>query len=209
MPQVKTEKINLAGLGTGLQGNFIIKYRFNPNENYRSRVQFEADYPSEVAAALGEQFATGQTFDEVRKAFYAGIEKFKAFETTKRRVILYSFDTGKDYHSDSLRLSLSAGVFDEQETKSPAGAKHYDYIKVEGAFNFGGESAGGRWRDARRDHQLPYTERNEKFFVYIKENMENLIEMLESIKEPAKLSEFIDAGRLLPVGKTDQERRTT
>ncbi|MDD4874433.1 MAG: hypothetical protein PHE15_05630 [Dehalococcoidales bacterium] len=204
MPQVKTEKINLRQLETGLHGEFIIKYRFNPKNDYHhSKPQFEADWPPEIAAALNETFARGDTFDEVRKNFFAGIEKFKTFETTKTRVILYHFGTSTPHNSSQIYLSVSAGVFDEQMTKSAAGATHYDYIKVEGGFNFGDQSGGGKWGGSRIEQFLPYNERNEKFFLYIKENMENLIAMMESIRYPEKLGEFIDAGRFLPVGKTE------
>ena len=98
MPQVKTEKISLHGLGTGLRGEFIIKYRFNPKSNYHSNPQFEADWPPEIAAALKESYARGDTFDEVRRNFFAGIEKYKTFETSKTRVILYSISTSNQYN---------------------------------------------------------------------------------------------------------------
>ncbi|MDD5702111.1 MAG: hypothetical protein PHU23_08695 [Dehalococcoidales bacterium] len=207
MPIVKTEKINLNAYGLNkprYQADFVIKYLFEPR-----RAVFQAKYPPEVAAALQKEFAEAKTFGEVREKYIKGLEQFKNFNITTKKVILYhisvgSYDSGYAHRDepDRLHIDIEAGVFEEQETTSAAGDKHYDYIKVEGAFNF--NMGYPTWsRSHRHSSQLPYTEENEKFFLYIAEHMRILIAQLHEIDDPAKLEGFINAGRLLPIGKAD------
>lgn len=181
-------------------------------ETYRRSVPTERFYinlPKVVADALGYDKVRAKDQDEVMTRFREALEHFKRLKTEVNRVIVYSFDVepkpdGKvSLWDHGYRVSISAGTFEETVMTAGDGAKRYSYEWIESEANTG-ERYGSRVgnRDGQReDRQVPWTEKNEAFFVWIKKSMKELIERLYELEQPDKLIETIYSGRLLPLGK--------
>ena len=87
------------------------------------------------------------------------------------------------------------------------GAERYSYERIESEVNYDPDPVGKWYRGyhsrtdgERKKHQVPWSDHNAAFFLWIKENMKLLIERLARLDEPANLIETVNAGRLLPFG---------
>lgn len=192
--------------------------RHKPAEDQR----FYMKLPKIVADALGicEVRAADQykVFDE----FIVMIEKFKALKTETHKIIAYHIDVdpkpgkSRDKYGSSRRdIQVWAGVYIETVATAGDGVERCSYEAEESPANFDSveQMAGrsiafympSRGRDGNRhEDQIPWTKRNEDFFVWIRENMDLLITKLHEIEQPDKILEIIEAGSLLPLGNKQE-----
>ena len=184
-------------------------------ETYRRPVPTERFYinlPKLVADALGFDKVRAEDQVEVMKRFKEALEKFKALQTEVNRVILYEFSvepkpTGdkSHYFTGHYRVQIWAGTYEETVAIAGDGARRYSYENIESEINFHTPETHNfvdpsRRNANRHDSQVPWTEQNEAFFLWIKKRMKELIERLYELEKPDKLIEMITAGRLLPLG---------
>ncbi len=165
--------------------------------------------PKVVTDALGEDRVRDKDQVEVFKRFEEALEQFKKMETEVNRVIVYKFDIepkpdGKtSLWGYGLKVIISAGTFEETVMTAGDGVKRYSYEWMESEVNTGeryGSRVGNR-DGLRENRQVPWTEKNEAFFVWVKRGMKDLMEKLYELEQPEKLIETVHAGRLLPLGQ--------
>lgn len=175
-----------------------------PSENERFYIML----PKVVADALGGDRVKDKDQKEVMERFKEALEKFKNMKTEVNRVIVYEFEVAPNPDAKmsswdyGLKVLIKAGTFEETVMIAGDGVKRYSYESIESEVNMGGQfgyRVGSR--DSRMEKkQVPWTERNEAFFVWIKVNMLELINRLHELETPESLIETIVAGRLLPLG---------
>ncbi len=181
-----------------------------PSESQR----FYINLPKVVADALGENRVRDKDQVEVFKRFEEALERFKHMESEVNRVIIYEFDIEPKpdakygLYAYGLRVAISAGTFEETVMTAGDGVKRYSYEWIESEVNTG-ERYGSRVgnRDGQRENrQVPWTKKNEAFFVWIKRGMKELMEKLYELEQPEKLIEMVHAGRLLPLGNPESSK---
>lgn len=185
-------------------------------ETYRRRVpdvdkRFYIKLPAIMAGPLGitEVYAGDQS--TVMVAFEKALEDFKKLNTEVHRVILYSFDLDPDprYNykmesPDRYLVGYWAGTYEETVCTSGSGMKRYSYIRIDSEVNLAKECHNPNRGDGKRyESQVPWNEANEKFFIWLKINMAELIRRITDIQKPAALIETINSGRLLPIGNSN------
>ncbi len=180
-----------------------------PSDNER----FFIKLPKVVADALGVDQAKASDQDAVVVKFKELIEQYKYLDTEVNKVILYTIDVDPKpgdkksaFSPGHLKVVVWAGTYEETVATAGDGGKRYSYARVESPVNFAELDEFDRYNPARRhanrfDGQVPWTEQNAAFFVWIKDNMTLLIERLHDLKQPDNLVEAIQAGRLLPLGE--------
>jgi len=192
-------------------------------ESYRRPIpskRFYIKLPQVVADALDETDVRGNDQEDVVKLFEDAIERFKSLKKEVNWVILYDIKVGphpneekkKDYwySRSGIEIRVWAGTYQETVAIAGDGVRRFSYEYIESLVNFPGTgkdgSKGPTDRDGLRyDRQVPWTEQNEAFFVWIKERMTDLVAHLAALQEPDTLIESISAGRLLPFGGSSQE----
>lgn len=182
-------------------------------ENYHRPIpehRFYIKLPQVVADALGTADVRGDNQVDVMEKFNIAIEQFKKLDTEVNQVILYSFivdpspgDQSK--YRSAYRVVVWAGTFEETVAISGDGQRRYSYEAVEDdPLDFPGAeyySPSRSRQDGRRyDCQVPRTERNEQFFIWVGDRMGDLVTALTSLKDHDKLIDAINSGRLLPLG---------
>ncbi len=188
-------------------------------ETYRRPVpstdeRFFINLPKTVADALGVDKAKASDQKEVVVKFLELIEQYKNINTEVNRVILYKINVSPEprekesaFDAGFRKVSVWAGTYEETVATAGDGGKRYSYTRIESPVNFA-ELDEKDWhnhtgRNADRfDKQVPWTEQNAVFFIWIKENMTLLIERLHELEQPDLLIETINAGRLLPLGES-------
>lgn len=182
-------------------------------ENYHRPIpkqRFYIKLPQVVADALGTADVRGDNQVDVMENFNEAIDRFKKLDTEVNEVILYSFDVepkpgDQSKYRSAYRTMVWAGAFKETVAVAGDGHRRYSYEAAEDdPLDFpGGEyhSPSRSRQDGRRyDCQVPRTERNEQFFIWVRDRMDDLVLALASLKKPDKLIDTISAGRLLPLG---------
>lgn len=182
-------------------------YRTAPKE------RFYVNLPQIVADALSIKEVRGADQEAAMEAFKEAIKQFKNLKMERTKVILYRFGAGplpKDhpkyekykYTSHNYKAEVWAGTYEEVVAIAGDGARRYSYEHIESDIYFPGtEYASVTDRNGSRfDCQVPWTEQNERFFLWIQEQMEKLVLALVGIGEPEQLVDAINAGRLLPLG---------
>ncbi len=176
--------------------------------------RFYVKLPKGVADALGEVDARGKDQAEAMVRFEEAIARFKKMKTEVNQVILYKFNVEpkpkgdeSGYFQGNYEVKVWAGVYEETVAIAGDGNKRYSYLAVASEVNFAGKETWGYCgprsdRGARWDCQVPYTEQNKVFFLWIKTRMKELIDRLYELQTPDILIETISAGRLFPVGIT-------
>jgi len=182
------------------------------SETYRRPIpekRFYVNLPPSVADVLGYTTSRGNTQDEALATFKADLEKFKNLETEHNRVIIYRISvtpdpTSKYSPGTGYGVNVVAHCFEETVAIDGAGARRYSYEKAESSLDFPGSQyiqanhTGGE----REDKQVPWTEQNEAFFLWVGDRLAELVDRLRDIQAPDKLIEQINEGRLLPLGQT-------
>ena len=108
-------------------------------------------------------------------------------------------------YRSAYRTMVWAGAFTETVAVAGDGQRRYSYEAAEDdPLDFpGGEyhsPSRGRQDGSRHECQVPRTERNEQFFIWVRDRMGDLVLALASLKEPDNLIDTISAGKLLPLG---------
>lgn len=184
-------------------------------ESYRRKIpdkRFYIKLPQVMADALGVPETRGDDQDDVLKVFEAEVERFKNLKKETNRVILYRIDTAPDFKekkaytwdSTDIRIVVWVGTYLETVAIAGDGVRRYSYEHVESPIDFPGtkyqhttDRDGARWKN-----QIPWTDRNEKFFVWVQEHMTELAMRLGELNNPDLLIETVNAGRLLPLGES-------
>ena len=214
MPKVKTESITYRGQPTS-EHDYGRKCFQRDIWLDNKTGRFSAKLPDAVAAFLGVDNVRGGVFGmtlaEVIGAFDGMIKAFEEAEIIEKKVIMYEFSFRRDPDGggygfyQGVVLCVASSVFTEQEIRAHSGLVVYKYLPVASSLNpfyaFRGEEHGPDTK--RKLNQIPWTEERESFFLYIQTNMERLIDMLKSLEEPDKLLNFVDTGRMLPIGTTE------
>lgn len=169
--------------------------------------RFYIKLPQVVADSLGEDMVRGKDQNEVMELFEAALELFKKLKTEVSKVILFDIATspepgektyGYDWHGISVRVWASG--YEESVAIAGDGQKRYSYQHIDSVLDFPGSGAGscrGPARYGKRyDKQIPWTESNEVFFVWVKERMTELADRLAELVKPSALLETINEGRL-------------
>ena len=174
--------------------------------------RFFIKLPQVVADSLGVAQAKAGSQDEVVVKFKELIEQHKHLLTEVNQVILYTIEVAPKpgekmslFGNGRLLIIVWAGTYEETVATAGDGTKRYSYARVESPVNFAETDEFDRCNptggDADRfDKQVPWTEQNATFFLWIKDNMTLLIERLHDLEQPNNLVEAIQAGRLLPLG---------
>lgn len=191
-------------------------------ENYRRPIpkqRFYIKLPQVVADALGVADVRGDNQVDVMENFNEAIERFKKLETEVNEVILYSFDVepklgDQSKYRSAYKTQVWAGAFKETVAIAGDGQRRYSYEVAENdPLDFPGAKyhspSRSRQDGSRYDCQVPWTERNEQFFIWVRDRMGELVLALAGLSEPDKLVETISAGRLLPLGETQTEEQTS
>lgn len=180
-------------------------------ENYRRPIpeqRFYIKLPQVVADALGIPDVRGSNQVEVMENFEETLKKFKNLNTEVNKVILYAFEVEPkpkekgNFFTGHYRVVLWAGTFQETVAISGDGVRRYSYERIESDVNFateqGARYAGkGRLDGKRYKCQVPWTDKNEVFFLWLKSRTEELIARLYELVEPDKMIETISAGYLM------------
>lgn len=192
-------------------------------ETYRRHIpdkRFYIKLPQVVADALGEQEVRGNDQSDVVKVFEDAIERFKNLKKEVNRVILYDIKVGphpneekkKDYwySRSGIEIKVWAGTYQETTAIAGDGIRRYSYEHIESSVDFLGTGKDSGTNPTTRDgerygRQVPWTEQNEAFFVWVKERMTGLVAHLAELQEPDTLIEAISAGKLLPLGSSSRE----
>lgn len=164
-----------------------------------------------VADSLGIKEVRAIDQDAVIVKFLEIIERFKQLKVEKNRVILYAFDYSpkpserRDYFSGNYKIEIWAGTFEETVATAGDGAKRYSYERIESDVNYElGTSHNynnpNRHGSIKYNNQVSLNDQNERFFIWLKNSMENLITRLSEIDNPERLLELVSACRLLPLG---------
>jgi len=186
-------------------------------ETYRRPVpsdkeRFFINLPKVVADALGVDQAKAGDQKEVVAKFMELIDQYKKMDTEVNKVILYKIEVDpkpgakkSQFDAGFLKISVWAGTYEETVAIAGDGGKRYSYTRVESPVNFAQldekDNYNHTGRGAERfDKQVPWTEQNATFFIWIRDNMTLLIERLHDLEQPDNLVEAIQAGRLLPLG---------
>ena len=207
MPKVKTESISYRGLPND-ERDYGLKCFQKDVWLDNKTGQFSAKLPEPVAEYLGIKEVRGMTLAEVETAFANMVKAYEEAEVTEKKIIMYAFsyrrdpDTGGYGFYQGIVLCVSAGVFIEQEIRAHSGLVVYKYNHVPSSLNefyrYHGETHGPDTK--QKENQVPWTEEREAFFLYIQTNMEKLIDMLKNLEAPEHLLNFMDTGKLLPIG---------
>ena len=178
--------------------------------------RFYIKLPQVVADALGVADVRAGDQVEVMKRFEEALEQFKKLEIEVNQVIIYRFgvkpkptDAPSYFFGGTHEVSVWAGTYEETIAIAGDGVKRYSYELVESNVNFAPDafqdympgpnrSCGG----TRFECQVPRTDSNDAFFIWIKERMSELISRLYELEQPSNLLESISAGRLLPLGNS-------
>lgn len=178
--------------------------------------RFFIKLPELVADSLGIKEVRDQSQESVMKKFWDAIKQFKCMKQEKRKVIVYQISVGPDptlsssmqfmnrHYGHGLMVKVWADTFEETVAIAGDGVtKRYSYEHIEGPLNYPNTDTHITSRAGdRQDSQVPWTEENEKFFLWIRDGMQTLIDKLIEIKKPEELELFINAGRLLPIGSS-------
>ncbi len=221
MPRVKQE-LMLLGLDVAkpLRQTVVYIYYDNTdrsNTNYHRPVppnnqRFYIKLPQVMADALDHDKSFGSNQDEAMVAFKADLELFKNLKTEHHKVILYKIETNPSseerYQYRGYKVDVWAAVYGETVCIDGLGGKRYSYELLDSLIKFpdGGDSRGFvRHSDAGRrlDGQVPWTKKNEAFFMWVCENMAELAKRLDELRQPEAMLETINAGRLLPLGQSE------
>jgi hypothetical protein len=186
----------------------------NSKQRYETKGRFFIKLPKIVADAMGITEVRAADQDKVIDVFDETLKNFKALQTETNMVILYQIDTSSAARENSwnsgwngIMVRVWAGTFKETVSISGAGAKRYSYEPVESSLKYPFHpNAGLIPRDGEKtDYQIPWTPENEKFFLWVQTSMTALADQLQVLRKTDALIETINAGRLLPMGKTPQE----
>ena len=187
-------------------------------ETYRRTIPSDSErffikLPQVVADSLGVEQAKAGDQDEVMVRFKELIEQYKHLATEVNQVILYTIEVDPKpgekksaFEHGRLKVVVWAGTYEETVATAGDGAKRYSYARVESPVNFAELDKFDSYNPTGRhgdhfDKQVPWTEQNAAFFIWIKDNMTLLIERLHDLKQPDNLIEAIQSGRLLPLGE--------
>lgn len=172
--------------------------------------RFYINLPQVVADSLGREDSRGDTQEEAIAAFEADLEKFRRLKTEKGKVILYEIKTNPSsedkYPYRGYRVDIWAGVFEETVMIDGAGNRRYSYEPLESSIKFPQGSNPLRlhnWEGKREKDLIPWSKRNEAFFVWVAERMADLVNRLDALRAPENMIETISAGRLLPLGQSN------
>lgn len=184
-----------------------------PSENER----FYINLPKKVADSLGVDKVKAGDQKEVLDKFLELIEQYKFLDTEVNQVILYLIEVEPEpgakrsaFGGGSRRVNVWAGTYEETVATAGDGGKRYSYTRVDSPVNFAELDEFDRnnptssRRAERYNKQVPWTEQNAAFFIWIKNNMDNLIARLHELKQPENMIETINAGRLLPLGASKE-----
>jgi len=184
--------------------------------------RFYVKLPQVVADSLGFATSRGDTQEEALKAFENDLERFRKLKVERNRVILYHInanpDTKRGKTNIGYMVDVWAGTYIETVCIDGAGLKRYSYEAVESSIDYSNANKGSYLYNfascsyTPRDgmcakNQVPWTEQNEAFFIWVQLRMAELVARLAEISEPEKMVEAISAGRLLPlyVGKDEEQ----
>lgn len=207
-------RLDIKGVGVDRFGETLVIIHYDSTDlntqQYNRPVPAERFYiklPQVVADSLGSKEVRANDQHEVVKRFVKAIEKFKCLDTEVNKVIVYQFnlapEPGHEIHlwDNGHKVSIAVGTFNETVMIAGDGSKRYSYEWVESEMNMGGKQATHlRDNGEREKSQVPWSEKNAAFFLWIKKNMELLIKSLYELEQPDKLIEMVHAGRLLPLG---------
>lgn len=178
--------------------------------------RFFINLPKTVADALGVDKAKAGDQEAVVARFMEFIEQYKCLEVKVNQLILYKIEVEPKpgekksaFASGFRKVSVWAGAYEETVATAGDGGKRYSYARVESQINYAEldekdwYNHTGRGTD-RFNQQVPRTEQNVAFFLWIKNNMDNLIERLHELVDPERMIETINEGRLLPLGAGEE-----
>lgn len=172
--------------------------------------RFYINLPQVVADALGRKDSRGDTQEEAIAAFKADLDTFRQLHTEKNKVILYEIKTNPStddkYPYRGYKVDVWAGVFNETVMIDGADNRRYSYEPLESSIKFPQGSNPFRlhnWEGKREKNLIPWSKRNEAFFVWVAERMADLVNRLDALRVPDNLIETISAGRLLPLGQSN------
>jgi len=222
MPKVKQTKMKLS-LNPSRPWEETIVYVNYDNRPHGSgyyssppKERFYIKLPQVVADALGMEEVRGDVQEEAEKLFKETIEKFKNLKTEINRVILYDIEVEphpqaqKSFYSSptGYKVKIWAGTYEETVAIAGDGNKRYSYEKKESQISFPGQdyavSSRTRREGAKYDHQIPWNDANEAFFLWVSERMVNLIAHLAALENPENLLKTVNEGRLLPLGSSEK-----
>lgn len=173
--------------------------------------RFYVKLPQVVADALGHGTSRGNTQEEALKAFETDLETFRKLNVEHNRVIVYRIDLYPEpdkkrgeWNSSGVgyKVDVWAGTYEETVCIDGAGNKRYSYESIASPLTYpkpAWASNINRANGERDAHQIPWTEQNEAFFIWIRDRMAELVARLAEIRDPDKVIETINAGRLLPL----------
>ena len=186
-------------------------------QNYHKHIpkhRFYINLPTVVADALAKKDSRGDTQEEAIAAFEVDLERFRNMKTKKNKVIIFAISTNPTANEkESWRnrrgfmVDVWAGVFEETVAIDGAGNRRYSYEPIESPFDFPGGPGDPRKPGEREVNQIPWTPESEAFFVWVAVRMGDLTAALDKLRIPARLIGTINAGLLLPLGKTENERK--
>ncbi len=217
MAKIKSIKMKLELDSTKPYLETTVNICYDPTDrhtsNYSRKVpdkRFYIKLPQIVAAAVGKEDSRGNTQEEALKSFEDDLKSFRERKIEHNKVIIYTIsitpDKTRSYNTgDGWGVNVWAETFDETVLTDGLGKKRYSYEKIESVLKYPGSISMG-FRDAKRfDNQVPWTEQNEAFFLWVGDRLADLVARLAEIKTPEKLIETVNAGRLLPLGEGKNE----
>lgn len=218
MPRIKQTKMLLGIDPNRPRKETIIYINYDNQEDlYHGEPEggrFYVMLPEVMAVALAKKEVRGKTHYEAWTAFTEALKQFKNMKTEINRVILYQFDLrphpsaerSRYSSNDGLRVSVWAGTYEETIAISGMDQRNYSYERIDSSLEYEGEpfDLRGRRRGERYPHQVPWADKNETFFKWIEDKMNELIIKLAELENPEKLIETVNAGRLLPLGNQEK-----
>lgn len=199
MAKVQTCKLYLELDGKHQYFTRVINYN-------NSDHSFSITLPTAMAKTLGKEELSAKTQQEVEDAWKAAMDEYKEAKIEYNKVILFDIklrSSTRDDHGDGLMIDIWAAVYEERIATSGGGRIYRTYNQLESSLDFPRSTFSRRiaYRGERHEKQIPWTQKNEDFFLFIQTKMQDLIEQLGTLIKPDDMLSFIQSGRLLSMGK--------
>jgi len=224
MARIKQTKMRLELDPNKLWTETVVYINYDNTDKHSSgyrevpKERFYVKLPQVVADALGVTEVRGSDQYQAEERFKEAIEKFKKLKTEVNRLILYKFEVEpkpaadkRQYFTGLYKVSVWAGTYEETVAIAGDGTRRYSYERIESDLNFAPAGYADYVGPSRRgggklfDCQVPWTEQNEAFFLWVKGHMAELIARMYELEKPDKLVEAVSAGRLLPLASTPDD----
>jgi hypothetical protein len=175
--------------------------------NYARKVpdkRFYVKLPKVVADCLGRAESRGGTQEEALVQFEKDLDAFRNTSREQNKVIIYSIrlspnptkDAGVEIVNTGYSITVNAEVFEETVTTDGSGSKRYSYESVSSTLKYPKVDfyiTTNTW-GKREERQIPWSEKNEKFFLKLAKDLSAMITWLSEMTDPEKLIAAIGSG---------------